>query len=274
MSIPTTKSQIDRLGERLRKAAAPSNDDLRALQALIRSHAPAVMYVVERIHETLPYVATPRLKTVDTLIEKLRRDHGRLSTVQDIAGCRLSPVHGLEEQDIVVAEHALMFDDPRMVDRRRHPSHGYRAVHVIVPVEGFFVEVQVRTVGQDQWAQITERLGDRWGRAIRYGGEPEGPDVVVATTDPAMNITRREVVELMEYLSVAITDLEMEQERLDEITHAERWLEHPYAGEMEDFTDEQYAYLSEVRDVELRVAERRSAITNYLRVLDSLADRA
>lgn len=274
MTVPTTKSQIDRLGERLRKAATPSNDDLRALQALIRSHAPAVLYVVERIHETLPYVATPRLKTVDTLIEKLRRDHGRLSTIQDIAGCRLSPVQGLEEQDIVVAELALMFDDARIVDRRRNPSHGYRAVHVIVPVVGVFVEVQVRTVGQDQWAQITERLGDRWGRAIRYGGEPEGPDDIVATTDPAMNITRREVMELMEYLSVAIANLEMEQERLDEITHAERWLEHAYAGEMEEFTDEQYAYLSEVRDVELRVGERRSAITNYLRVLDSLADRA
>ncbi len=38
------------------------------------------------------------------------------------------------------------------------------------------MEVQVRTVWQDRWAQIVEGLGDTWGRQIRYGELPPEPD--------------------------------------------------------------------------------------------------
>src|SRR2546426_4554058 len=34
------------------------------------------------------------------------------------------------------------------------------------------VEIQVRTERQNRWAQIVERLADKWGRQIRYGGDP------------------------------------------------------------------------------------------------------
>lgn len=30
----------------------------------------------------------------------------------------------------------------------------------------------MRTLRQDLWANVTERLGDRWGRGIRYGEVP------------------------------------------------------------------------------------------------------
>jgi hypothetical protein len=32
-------------------------------------------------------------------------------------------------------------------------------------------------LGQDSWAQVVERLGDRWGRGIRYGEPPSEPDL-------------------------------------------------------------------------------------------------
>lgn len=32
------------------------------------------------------------------------------------------------------------------------------------------VEIQLRTARQHQWAELFEKLADKWGRAIRYGG--------------------------------------------------------------------------------------------------------
>jgi hypothetical protein len=51
------------------------------------------------------------------------------------------------------------------------------------------VEIQVRTIYQDGWAQLMEAWGDAWGRAIRYGGDPELPDL-----EEFPGMTRREVV--------------------------------------------------------------------------------
>jgi hypothetical protein len=61
------------------------------------------------------------------------------------------------------------------VDRRATPSHGYRAVHVVVRVDDCLCEIQVRTRGQHVWAEVVERLADHWGRQIRYGGDPDDP---------------------------------------------------------------------------------------------------
>jgi hypothetical protein len=38
------------------------------------------------------------------------------------------------------------------------------------------MEIQVRTKLQDAWAQISEKLGDLWGRGLRYGDGPDQPD--------------------------------------------------------------------------------------------------
>jgi ppGpp synthetase/RelA/SpoT-type nucleotidyltranferase len=73
-----------------------------------------------------------------------------------------------------------LFPDTRTIDRRAVPSHGYRAVHVIVRTQGCLVEVQVRTHMQDMWTQTVERLADTIGRQIRYGEQPTDPDKLVA----------------------------------------------------------------------------------------------
>ncbi len=80
---------------------------------------------------------------------------------------------------------------PKLVDRRRHPSHGYRAVHIIVYINGAPVEIQLRTKLQHEWADLFEKLADRVGRGIRYGEPPEHwrdkvvtPDVESVGTNP------------------------------------------------------------------------------------------
>lgn len=65
------------------------------------------------------------------------------------------------------------FPKATVVDRRSAPSYGYRAVHVIVEVDGRFVEIQVRTALQHTWAETSEKLSDVIDPAIKYGGGPD-----------------------------------------------------------------------------------------------------
>ena len=168
---PPSKSQIDRLGARLRSPGVPSADDLALVQQYIASHGGA-LESVRAVVADIGYGSTGRLKTIDTLIDKLRRTPLRLSSVQDLAGARLDAVADLDDQDRTVEVLRRRFHDCRVVDRRDTPSNGYRAVHIVASVHERFVEIQVRTVLQDLWAQAFERLADRLGRQIRYGGAP------------------------------------------------------------------------------------------------------
>lgn len=133
-----SKSQIDRLGERLKKGS-PSDADLRLLDEYRRSFGPAYDFVIRTIRDRLQLEPTGRLaKSTSSITEKLRRESIRLSQVQDIAGCRVV-VTGIIAQDQTIAKLRETFPGAKIVDRREHPTHGYRAVHVIVETE----EVQV-----------------------------------------------------------------------------------------------------------------------------------
>ncbi len=58
-------------------------------------------------------------------------------------------------------------------DRRLEPSHGYRAVHVMHGDHRGTVEVQIRTLLQHQWAELSE-LFDRISPGTKYGaGAPK-----------------------------------------------------------------------------------------------------
>lgn len=176
--VALSKTQVDRLGKRLRESARLDDGDLQLLQDLRSDHADALEEVGRRLAEGAGLEPTTRLKTVDTIIEKLRRLPGlRLSQMQDVAGARVTRPLTLPAQDLLVATISSRFDDPRVVDRRENSSSGYRAVHLIVSIGGLSVEIQVRTTLQDLWAQVAERSGDLVGRAIRYGESPRREDI-------------------------------------------------------------------------------------------------
>jgi ppGpp synthetase/RelA/SpoT-type nucleotidyltranferase len=92
--------------------------------------------------------------------------------MQDIAGCRVI-VGDVLKQDEAVMCLAKAFAETSVVDRRKIPSHGYRAVHVIVRQHGMPVEVQIRTELEHSWAQLSEKLSDIVDPSVKYGGGPE-----------------------------------------------------------------------------------------------------
>lgn len=125
-----------------------------------------------------PFEVTSRPKTIDTLRQKLKRDHNTpLSSIQDIAGVRFEAEMSLDEQDAVANAIAGQFGQelPGCIrDLRLTPRSGYRAVHLWLrlPVK---VEVQIRTHLQSSWANMYESLADVVGRGIRYGDPPSLP---------------------------------------------------------------------------------------------------
>lgn len=184
MPPSVSRSQIDALGLRLVKADVPAGPDLDALARLQDEYMRPLEETGRVLRDELgegghiqfrsvDLTMSNRLKTTGPILDKLRRNT-KLSRMQDIVGFRIVGNLTLVQQDQLVRKIAAAFPRSKIVDRRKSPMHGYRAVHVIADADGFPVEIQVRTIFQDLWAQMMERLGDGIGREIRYGELPAG----------------------------------------------------------------------------------------------------
>ena len=192
MEKVTSKAQIDRLGERLR-AKEYGEADLRLLDEYRRSFGPAYDHIVEAIQRAANVVASGRpAKSTSSIIEKLNRESIRLSQMQDIAGCRVV-VDDLRHQDRTVNAIAEAFSSTTVLDRRAKPSHGYRAVHLIIRHDEKPIEVQVRTALQHVWAEMSEKCADIIDPAIKYGGGP--PEARDALDKAALLIRQMEDAE-------------------------------------------------------------------------------
>lgn len=168
MAQEASKTQIDRLGERLKKGNV-SDDDLGFLDQYRRSFAEAYESVVGSIQRELGLEPTGRpAKSVPSILDKLRRESVRLTQIQDIAGCRLI-VSDTEEQDRVAEALSRLFERVAIIDRRRQPSYGYRAVHAVVTHLDRLIEIQIRTSLQHLWAELSEKFSDKEGSEIKYG---------------------------------------------------------------------------------------------------------
>lgn len=180
IAVEISKTQIDRLGDRLRKGNITA-EDLQLLDEYRRSFSNAYEIIVGTIRQKLGLEPTGRpAKSTTSISEKLLRESIRLTQMQDIAGCRLI-VSDIAEQEHVVASLAEEFPHSIIVDRRQKPSHGYRAVHVVASHDHRLVEIQVRTALQQLWAELCEKLADLIDPAIKYGGGEEYVTVLLTT---------------------------------------------------------------------------------------------
>lgn len=178
VELPASKGEMKRLGGRLAGPASRADDALLA-QWLV-AHDEVRRRTEARLRAAVDQPVRGRVKTRDTLLAKLEREPGvDLSNVQDLAGVRVVVAGGRDDQDRVVERVRRLLTAPgrpaRVADRRLlgRDSNGYRAVHVVGRVGGLQVEVQVRTALQHQWAELSEKLADQWGRQMRYGHPPD-----------------------------------------------------------------------------------------------------
>lgn len=178
MTTPS-KTQIDLLGERL-KGGSRSETDLILLDSYRRSFSAPYEKVIALLRDTLELSPTGRpAKSTSSIIDKLLRESIRLTQIQDIAGCRVV-VNDIPAQYIHHIRITELFTDAREVDRIQEPRYGYRAIHVIPTIDGKPIEIQVRSLLQHLWAELSEKVSDKFGQEIKYGG---GPSHVRKTLD-------------------------------------------------------------------------------------------
>jgi len=210
-----SKTQIDRLGDRLRESDI-TEADLRLLDEYRRSFSEAYEFVVSGIRDELGLEPTGRpAKSTTSISEKLLRESIRLTQMQDIAGCRLV-VSEIANQERVVTSLTKLFPQAPVVDRRARPSHGYRAVHVIVILGNKPVEIQVRTALQHVWAELSEKLADVVDPAIKYGGGSEATAKVLleASTTIAQHETQEiALAKLESQVSAMLLEERLEKEK-------------------------------------------------------------
>lgn len=163
-----SRRQIDRLGERLRLGVTPED------RVLVGDYRESFFETLLAVNFDLGRMGIGesdggRLKRPESIVAKLERDSRiRLSRMQDIAGCRLA-ANSKAEQDEIYARLRTDFDIYRAYDTREAPHSGYRAVHVVVRRGDRFVEVQVRTENQRDWARLSENA-TALEPAVKYGG--------------------------------------------------------------------------------------------------------
>jgi putative GTP pyrophosphokinase len=119
-----------------------------------------------------------RLKRLETVIGKLGRERGNVTQMQDIGGVR-AVLPSL--RDVYVVRRRLL--KSWVVIRERDyiaqpKSSGYRALHLIVRRMGFPIEVQLRTIGQDVWANQVEETGRQLGLDLKFGAGDERLDCI------------------------------------------------------------------------------------------------
>lgn len=262
VSLPTSGTQINKLGKRLRDGYPDvSDEDAEMLEQVLICYQAALNETKSRL-STLELEAVTRVKTITTLVEKLRRDRRmQLQVVQDVAGARII-VQERGAQDVVVAAIVREFRDgskpPVVKDRRSRPNHGYRAVHVIVTAQDLPVEIQVRTRGQDAWAQGIERLGDIWGRGIRYGDGPNDPGAL-AFPDTGFDITRQKLLDGYIAMSDVIDEVERAQAKILGL-----------AGELDQLPPDDPNRPQLEADIEEHAVAMREATERFQRIVQAL----
>jgi len=125
-------------------------------------------------------VVAQRLKRLPRIVEKMsRHPRMRLTQMQDVGGCRAilpdresvqKVLTGLQRNwDIIAIDDYVTAPKPT----------GYRAIHVIIRKEDMAIELQLRTPGQQVWAEEIERIDSVTDYALKDG---EGPEDVLAYT--------------------------------------------------------------------------------------------
>ncbi len=178
-----------RLGARSSLVEDRDSDDVWARGVVERwrdEHVGPMLNVYEAVERAAPpldlgdstvIAVSYRPKRFESTVEKLTREPGKLADMADIGGVR-AVVDTQDDVDQLQERLTRSLDVRRVRDWARNPrSTGYRAVHLHVRDERCTIEVQLRTLGQDGWANVVEEESRMSGVNYKAG---EGDENVLA----------------------------------------------------------------------------------------------
>lgn len=90
--------------------------------------------------------------------------------MQDISGCRIVVRAGTQAVCQVNKQLVNVFEEKQFrIQSKARNKDGYRAIHLIVKINKKSYEIQLRTLAQDVFANLVERLSDK-ENTLKYGG--------------------------------------------------------------------------------------------------------
>ncbi len=182
-----SKGEVNRAGDLLRRWLAFETDDSDAtavrdafavmiefrggFQNPMKKTAVGVRQFVAR--ESSQVIVAQRLKRLPQIIHKLgRMPDTKLARMEDIGGCRAVLIDR-REIDGVLARIDKNWDVKRRRDYIADPKpFGYRGVHAVIERDGHRIEIQLRTRGQQDWANTVERWAGRYRLPLK---DEQGP---------------------------------------------------------------------------------------------------
>lgn len=112
---------------------------------------------------TADVVVSQRLKRIPQIIHKLERfPQTNLARLEDIGGCRVVLDNSQQIRDLL-EKISKNWDVKRFHDYVTFPKlSGYRSMHVVIERDGHRIEVQLRTKGQQDWANAVEDIAAKF----------------------------------------------------------------------------------------------------------------
>lgn len=165
-------AHLRKLGSRLRHGTQREADfaSLDQLRAELDSVLVNVAIAAAECLTGLPAVMAGRAKRTRSIIRKLRRPENfgmDLSRMEDLVGLRVVVPSQVEQQQVLDRLEASL--TMRRLHDYRAFEREYRAVHFVAESAGRLVEIQVRTIPQQLWANESESFGEV---AKEGGGDP------------------------------------------------------------------------------------------------------
>lgn len=178
-----SNNQIRKLGKKIRENGFTkeccSKEDLELLQKYRLDHKESLDQVFfsaakssKAIHSGR--IATFRLKRIDTILSKLKRESGmELDRMWDVAGCRIivQSVHAIKE---IAEQLKVDFEVKRTKDSIDKPDEdGYKGLHLYLKPKDLVgsktIEVQLRTFEHHHWATLVEVVDVVFNTKIKEG---------------------------------------------------------------------------------------------------------
>ena len=160
-----SQKQINKIGKKFRDSIYDEND-YNFLEDFKKSYDQLLIDKTSNVSEIISkklnnFVLVGRLKRTNSMIRKLQRKNNYgmdLTRMSDIAGLRLI-VNNMEDQNLVIDLINNKLSIEKMYDYR-DSDQNYRSVHLILKIEEKLIEIQIRTVAQQTWADESEGFGE------------------------------------------------------------------------------------------------------------------
>lgn len=181
-----SRGSVDRAGQVLREwyeSGVLSTPEVEEASALLNDYRSQIKDPLKKVVMGLrsavrtagaEVLVSERLKRQPRIIGKLIRfPHMPLTVMQDIGGCRAILPDLAAVEDVRRRVERQKSDVIRVKDHNAQvPTSGYRAVHIIVRREGTLVEVQLRTLRQQEWADLVEEIDKVYGLNLKNEDGP------------------------------------------------------------------------------------------------------